>query len=135
VLRNALAAEHERQGVAPDDPEPFRRAGRILLLLGEVWTAQAALETAIAIDSRRLKKAEGGPDEWKIRWSLAKSHHAIGHHAAAVEEIARARELAPDEPTREEISRWLSWEERRAWLVEVDEAERDRIVMTVAVEV
>ena len=118
ILRNALADERERQRNEPGDPAPWRAAGRILRLLGEAGSAQEALETAVAIDAKRLESSTGGSQEWNVHWSLAKTLHAMGDHDGAVEEVVKAKDLAPDAPTREEINHWFAWEERRPSLVE-----------------
>ncbi|MGH2571605.1 MAG: hypothetical protein ACRDGR_10285 [bacterium] len=120
VLRNALAEKEELQRARPSDPVPFRDAGRILALLGESSAAAAALEAAAGLDVARLPAAMGGPEEWAVHWSLGKTYHAMGYRDAAREEIERAMTLAPDAPTRERISGWFSWEERRRALLDAD---------------
>jgi hypothetical protein len=118
VLRNALAEQEELQRALPQDPVPFRDAGRILSLLGESSAAAAALEAAVGLDIARLPATMGGLEEWAVRWSLGKTYHAMGYRDAAREEIGHAARLAPDEPTRGRIRRWLSWEEHREELLD-----------------
>jgi Flp pilus assembly protein TadD len=122
VLRNALAEQEEQQGNRPTDPVPFRNAGRILLLLGDGDAARTSLEAAAELDVARLQRTTNGPDEWTARWSLGKTYHAMGYRDAALDEIVRAQEVAPDDTIRSEISRWFAWEERRGRLVETNES-------------
>jgi hypothetical protein len=49
---------------------------------------------------------------------LGKTYHAMGYRDAALTEIERAATLAPNEPTRERISGWFSWEELRRELLD-----------------
>ncbi|MEQ1894271.1 MAG: tetratricopeptide repeat protein, partial [Planctomycetota bacterium] len=81
----------------PRELEAFALLGSARLALGEPAAARAAF----------ARLGEHAPRDARGPLGLARAAHALGEHARAAEELARARELAPEHPELSEVARLL----------------------------
>ncbi|MGH7410860.1 MAG: hypothetical protein ACREJ6_07370 [Candidatus Methylomirabilis sp.] len=107
ILEIALAEQKRFQNETPDDPEPYRNAGKVLTLLGRAEEAQEEFQGALEKDRARLERATGARVRARVRWSLGITLLASGDAEAASAQLAMARAIAPDRRTQYLIDEWI----------------------------
>lgn len=107
ALEYALIEQERFEKKMPGNPIPFRVTGQVLTLLKRDQEADAAFLRAVESDKARLDRAKNPVAEARIRLSLGQTFLAQGDIEAAIQQLSRARALAPDRRTRFKLDAWI----------------------------
>jgi len=113
ILDRVLAQQEQRQQQHPDDPDPYRFAGKVLMVLGRKQEAERAFQEALGKDRSRFERASDRATEAWIHLSQAETLCAMGDTEAASRQFSIASTLTEDYEYRYLIELRIGSLERR----------------------
>ena len=107
VLQKSLAEQYQREESDSKNPDPFRRSGIILKLLGRRAEAEAELNKALEKDTARLKNVSPGHEKLHVLVSFGKTYFEIEDYQLALNAFKEAESLSLIRRDKESIHRWI----------------------------